>query len=149
MKRISTRCFAILAALFALMPMLAFAQDNIPGTENPVPQTSSSIIDGFLAMSNESLYLMLVAIVTSIACGFIFKQTWNDDYKAGLYGVICLILGAGYTYVDQDHWSTTDWIRRFLTMAVVGTVFYKLYKPAMRALTVRTDEKMGRTKPVG
>lgn len=147
MKRI---LFAFAFLLLALSPALAYAQDEVPNdpipvVENPVEQTSSSLIDGFLAMSSESLYLLIIAGVLSFFCAIVFRQAWPNDVKTLVYALVCFAAGAVYTYVDQDNWSSSDWIRRGLTMAVVGTVFYKLYRPAMQEFTVRTDGLRSRT----
>jgi hypothetical protein len=149
MKRL-TRLIGAMAAMVALVPMYAMAQedeipnDPIPVVENPVEQTSSSLIDGFLAMSSESLYLFLIAGVLSFLFAIVARQAWANDVKTLGYVALCFVAGAVYTYVDQDTWATNDWIRRGLTMAVVGTVFYKLYRPAMQSFTTRTDAMLNR-----
>ena len=133
------------AIILALVPGAILAQDEIPSTEQPPSPVSSSVIDGFLSMSNESLYLFVIAGVLSFLCAIVFRQGWANDLKAAIFAVICFAAGAVYTYVDQDNWQTSDWIRRGITMAVVGTLFYLAFKNPLRTFTLRTDHMIGRT----
>lgn len=126
------------------VPMTVMAQDTIPDVPDPASPTSSSVIDGFLAMSNTTLYLALVAMVLSFVYTIVMRQDVSDDIKAGVFAAICLVAGAIYTYIDQDSWNSNDWIRRALTMWAVGTVFYILMKTPLRTLSVRADNRLGR-----
>ena len=139
------RFVTFMLLIFALtVPMTVMAQDTIPDVPDPASPTSSSIIDGFLAMSNTTLYLALVAMVLSFVYTIVMRQDVSDDIKAGVFAAICLVAGAIYTYIDQDSWNSNDWIRRALTMWAVGTVFYILMKTPLRTLSVRADNRLGR-----
>ncbi len=154
MGKLNWRDGAIFGALVALVPAVAFAQDvtptatavsgSIPNPENPPLPVSSSVIDGVLSMSNTSLYLFVIAGVLSFACAIVFRQSWPADLKTALFALSCLVAGAIYTYVDQDHWVTSDWIRRFITMAVVGTLFYKTFQSGLQRFSIRTDTTLKR-----
>jgi hypothetical protein len=137
-----------LALIFAMPTFIAAAQagndGSLPAPDNPPATVSSSFLDGFVNMSNEALYLLVIAGVLSFICTIVFRQDWNDDVKTGLFAGVCLVAGAIYTYVDQDQWQTNDWMRRFIFMAIAGTLLYKTFRAGARAFTARTDRLSNR-----
>jgi hypothetical protein len=143
MNRITVFLFAFVAAL---VPTVAFAQEDLPpAPEVPPDPVSSSVLDGLLLMSNESLVMMVAGVVLSMASGVIFRQTWSDDIKAALFFGACVAFGAIYTLAQDDNFSGADMGRRIILVLATGTVFYQLFKGPMQAFTTRTDAALNRT----
>jgi hypothetical protein len=142
MNRITISVIGVFAAL---LPMAAFAQEELPAApEVPPEPVSSSVLDGILLMSNESMIMLVAGVVLSMVSAVLFRQTWSDDIKAGLYFLICVAFGLIYT-LTLDEWNTADAGRRILLVLVAGTLFYQLFKGPMQTATVRTDAMLNRT----
>lgn len=142
MKRLTA---LILGAFAALIPAMALAQEELPSPpEVPTQPVSSSVLDGVLAMSTESMIMLVAGVVLSLVSSILLKQTWSDDIKAGIFFLVCLAFGVVYT-LTLDEWSTTDMGRRVLLVLVSGTLFYQLFKGPMQTFTTRSDVALNRT----
>jgi uncharacterized membrane protein YfcA len=139
------RLFVVLASLIvALLPMMTFAQEELPPAPDVPPGVeSASIFDGLLMMSNESLLMMVAGVVISLIMAVPIRQTWGDDVKAVAVFLVCVAFGAIYT-LSLAEWETADLGRRVLLIMATATGFYLLFKGPMRAFTARTDALLKR-----
>lgn len=145
MFRVISGMFVILV-LVVLTSVTSFAQEELPpAPEVPPDPVSSSVLDGMLLMSNESMIMLVAGVVLSMVSTIVVKQAWSDDIKAGIYFLVCLGFGLLYT-VTLDEWSTADLARRVMLVFVAGTLFYQTMKGPMQTLTIRTDNAMNRTE---
>ena len=131
--------YAILTPAYA-----ALAQEEIPAPENPPDPISSSVLDGFLTMSNEMLVLFVGGIILSAVFTFFKNQAWPNDVKTVLFFLCCCVFGLAYTFYASD-WSASDWGRRTLVTFGVGTGTFLLLKSGMQTLSARGDRILGRT----
>ena len=136
--------FGALAAI-AASPSLAMAQEELPPAPDlPPSPVSSSLLDGVLLMSNESMIMLVAGVVLSMVSAVLFRQAWSDDIKAALFFLACVVFGLIYT-LTLDDWNTADAGRRILLVLVAGTLFYQMFKGPMQTFTVRTDDALNRT----
>jgi hypothetical protein len=131
------RIFAWMALVaFALMPLVAFAQESggIGGDQSP-PLTG---------MSDEAIWLIIMGVATSVVTALVNQTYWRSEFKLAVFTVMSMITTTGAIFFRGDL-DGSNWVRTLLLIFGSGAVFYKLTAPAMTALEIRTTTDKTRT----
>ena len=124
------RIFTVLVmVLFALMPVVAFAQaaGDVGGDQSP-PLTN---------LSNESIWLIIMGVATSVVTALVNQTYWRSEFKLAVFTLMSMLTTTGAIFFRGDL-DGSNWVRTLLLVFGSGAVFYKLTAPAMTALEVRT-----------
>jgi hypothetical protein len=135
--RLTAGFFALLAGL---IPALALAQEELPpAPEVPPGPTSSSLLDGILSMSNESMIMLVAGVVLSLVWSVVEQQTWSPEVKALGFFLACVLFGVIYSLAVDDGFNGGDIGRRILVTLAAGTVFYLTFRGPLNSLEARSD----------
>lgn len=129
------RVFALLAAIMALMPMLALAQDEVG--ENVPP--SSPILEDIFTSNSEILFTLLAAAAIPWVVALIVQQQWNPVFKQAAAFLVCAVAAAGYlVYKDETILSWDGLPRLFVLVAAVAYGFYRMYFRPVHEVEAKT-----------
>jgi peptidoglycan/LPS O-acetylase OafA/YrhL len=117
---------ALAAVLFALVPIVALAQDTGDGTTTPLDSLSTFALWGIAA-----------GIIGTFVVAIINQYHWPSTVKLGVFFVWCC-LAAGVDAYFKRELDLADWSRALLIVFVSGQAMYIAAKPAIKEVEVNT-----------
>lgn len=104
-----------------------------------------SIFSTIQVTGNDALIIGLVSMGLPAVVALINSHRWSDDVKLLVY-VLAAVGAASALYVVQgvDGTEWEPWVGRFLGVATLAGVFFRLMKGGIVSLTERSDEWVGR-----
>jgi peptidoglycan/LPS O-acetylase OafA/YrhL len=121
------RSIVVLAAfIFALVPMVAFAQDTGDGTTTPLDSLSTFALWGIAA-----------GIIGTFIVAIINQAHWPSTLKFVVFFAWCC-LAAGVDAYFKRELDLADWSRALLIIFVSGQAMYMAARPAIKEVEIKT-----------
>jgi peptidoglycan/LPS O-acetylase OafA/YrhL len=114
------------AFLFALVPIVALAQDTGEGGTTPVD-----------ALSTYALWGIAAGIIGTFVAAVINQYHWPSTLKLAIFFVWCCIAAGVDAYFKREL-SLADWSRALLLVFVAGQAMYMAAKPAIKEVEIKT-----------
>jgi hypothetical protein len=103
----------------------------------------------FLEANPVAVYLASMPLVLTFLLSILLKFTWPSDVKVVVTVFCCFLAAAGWLAVHT--WSNHAFILYGMVLVGLTGLIYRILKPGLEALSIRTDLATGRideTDPV-